>query len=159
VSLDELLKPSLSSPRDVRSLYSVRASFLVAFFGGVYAAIVMGVANSLRAQRLPRDLPLYLAAFVAWTIFLLWYTRALALGELPAWSLWFGKPAKTLSVMGRALALAFFGIVYTRQRTLFRAAEALGVDSPSPWKVGLVACALSLAATLLVSAIGWSLGT
>ena len=159
VSLDDLLKPSLSSPRDVRSLYSVRANYLVAFVGGVYASIGMGVANSLRAQRLQRDWPVYLAAFVGWTAFVLWYSRATALGTPPAWAGVLGAHHRTLNIIGRALGLALFGIVYLRHQALFRAAEALGVGAPSPWKVGLVVCGLALVVSLVVAAIGASLGS
>lgn len=158
MSLDDLLKPSLSSARDVRSLYSVRANYLVAFVGGVYASIGMGVANSLRAKRLRRDWPLYLVALVGWTAFVFWYARETALGTPPAWAGLLGAHPRTLNVITRALALAFFGVVYLRHQTLFRAAAALGVDAPSPWKAGLIVCGLATVITLGVGAIGASLG-
>ncbi len=154
MALDDLLTPSLASARDVRSLYSVRACFLVAFFGGVYGAVVMGVANSLRAQRLLRDWPLYLLAVLAWTAFLWWYTRAVFLGAPPPWAELFGKPSRTLSYVGRAVGLACFGLIYLRHRVLFRAAETLGVAAPSPWKIGILAVAVGAVATAGLAAIG-----
>jgi hypothetical protein len=158
VSLNDLLTPSLASARDVRSLYSARANILVAFIGGVFAAIVMGVANSLRARRLESDWPLYLLAFLAWSGFLVWYMRAVVAGTPPPFADLLGRPSSTLNYLGRAAGVALFGLVYSRHRLLFRAAETFGVAAPKPWKIGSVAVAGGALVTVGFTALGAVLG-
>lgn len=133
---EELLKPELAE-HDQEPIYSVRAGFIVAFFGGPIATVLFSGLNSRKLGRLSRDLPIYLiVTLITFGILAL----ALAQPEL------FGgdsttKPSQNVRVVIRVLALAAFGVFYFLHRSHYRAQELLGNDPPSPWVAG-IACAL-----------------
>src|SRR5262249_39204793 len=72
---DELLRPSLGDAVAARAPYSVRTTFLTAFFGGPLAALAIIVLNSVRLRRWLPDLPVLgvvLAGFIAFVLALYW---------------------------------------------------------------------------------------
>ena len=60
--LNDLLGPSLAGGRAARPPYSIRAQVIVAIVGGVFAALGLCAASSLRIGSLRRDVWLYVAA-------------------------------------------------------------------------------------------------
>jgi hypothetical protein len=139
---EELLRPTLGTGAAARPLYSPRASFFVAFFGGPVAAILFAALNSFRLRRLPRDLPIYgvgLAVFVATVVWLLGTESGAALLD---WIRAGEAERRGLRLSQRMLALAFWGAFHLRHRAFQRNAELMGVAAPSPWVAG-VACVLA----------------
>lgn len=157
--LHHLLRPTLEAAAAVHQpLYSVRAGFLVAFFGGVHATLAFSALNSRRANRLAKDLWIYLLAGVAWAAALIVAGHGIASGGLPEWLDLAGTPQRTVRWGGRLVALGLFGLVYLRHRPLIKAQELLGDDPPNPWPAGLVVAGLSIVLTLALVAVGAALG-
>jgi hypothetical protein len=155
--LEALLQPSLAGTEHA-ALYSVRANFLVAFFGGVYATLIFSFLNSRRLGRARTDAALYLGIAVVWTATLAWSGYLLAADQWPDWLVLTGSAGRDARHVARAVSLAVFGLLYLRLRPFYTAAQLGGRESPSPWKAGLLAVALSAALTWLIGALGASLG-
>src|SRR5262245_24715109 len=122
LSRDELLQPSLGTSRIAKAPYSVRTTFLTAFFGGPFAAIAITVLTSIRLQRLGRDaLPLAAA--------LLAYLGLLAALMVTPWGAsllqsledFAGKQA--FSHVDRLIGMGLFGLGYMLHRKEQRSAE------------------------------------
>ncbi|MEZ4331765.1 MAG: hypothetical protein R3F35_08415 [Myxococcota bacterium] len=155
--LDGLLEPSLRAETVGPVPYSVRASFMVAFFGGIYAILYFTWLNSRRLGRLRRDVWLLGSLAVAWTLVLVWIVVASLDGEVPAW---LGEPRdamRALRIASRALSLGVFGLIYLRLRVCFKAAELSGREAPDPWRPGLTAVAVGTLVSLAVAAVARTL--
>lgn len=152
--LEELLRPTLGEASAQRPLYTVQAGFLTAFFGGLYAACLIGGLNSRRLGRLARDAWIYAVAALAWTATLLWFgygSEAGLLGE--GWRIT-GGAGRTLRFGGRLLALVLFGLIHLRHRPMIRLQQLLGTSPPNPWPVALTAIAGGCVLTLLFIGLG-----
>lgn len=157
--VEHLLRPTLAAAPLRRPLYSVRAGFFVAFFGGVYATIGFSALNSSRAGRLAKDLWIYLLVAAAWSALMIAVGYGIAADNLPGWLDVAGKPGRTVRFAGRGLALAVFGMVYLRHRPLIKAQELLGDEPPpNPWPAGLLTAVAAMVLTLLFGWIGAALG-
>ncbi len=152
--LEALLTPSLGARSGANSLYSVRASFFVAFFGGPVAALIFGFLNSRRLGREREDGWLYGVIALPLIVLLVWLGYAASADELPAW-LGTTKEASSLRrFLPRALALLIFGGIYLRLRPFFKAAELSGQPAPDPWRPGLVTVAAATAINVAAAGAG-----
>jgi hypothetical protein len=144
---EDLLQPSLGSGASPQPLYSPRANFFVAFFGGPFAMIPFSALNAMRLRRLPADLPMYGAA-VACAIGAFYALLETSAGAAVAAALGYEEtPARAYRFVSRALALVLWGAFHLRHRRFQRSAELLGGARPSPWLPGL-------ACTVLGGAVG-----
>lgn len=144
--LDGLLEPSLEQPEAARPIYSVKATFFVAFFGGPLAVTFFSALNSKRLDRLRRDLPVYVAAAASIVGVVYLYSELALDGSLFEMAREarqeFTRHYRWLS---RGHALVLCGVFYLLHRSAHRAQELIGADPPSPWRAG-IACALADAA-------------
>lgn len=154
-SLSALLEPSLRGEAPARPLYSIRAGFLVAFFGGPYAALIFASLNSRRAGRLTADLKWWLALGALWTGALWWMMPATLTSGPPA--LRFFVPSE-LRVLVRICGLLTFGVVCLVHRALQRASTLREDAPPSPWLPGVGALLAALALTAAVAVTRLSVG-
>lgn len=156
-SIDHLLEPSLS-PLQGQELYSLQASFMVAFFGGGLASVLFTSLNSRRLDRLSKDLPLLLlggAFFVALTV----WTGTLTVpgaalpfeGDLQANS-------RLMRIVSRGLALVFFGLGFLAHRRFHSAAKLSGSAHAKPWKPALACVGVSIGASFLLVLVGHGIG-
>jgi hypothetical protein len=150
----DLLQPSLGHETTPQPLYSPRANFFVAFFGGPFALIPFSALNSLRLRRLGPDLPLLLgaAALVVGSVYAMLETSA---GAAVAAAVGLeGAPQRAFRLVSRGLALALWGVFHLRHRRFQRSAELWG-SRPNPWPAG-IACSLlgAVIAVGLVALIG-----
>lgn len=135
-SRDELLRPSLGDTTIAKAPYSVQTAFLTSFFGGPLAAIAIVAINSVRLQRLLRDLAPLTIALTAYSVFML----ALAGTE---WGMAFRATMKefagerAVSYLHRVIALVLFGLGYVLHRKEQRSADLMGLDRPNGWIAGL----------------------
>jgi hypothetical protein len=148
LSRDELLRPSLTGVSVARAPYSVQTVFMTSFFGGPFAAIAIIGVNSVRLQRLPKDLPVLGAALVA----VVGFMAALYLtgwgvdlrNDLTA----FAGP-RAASYLFRVIGFVIFGIGYTLHRAEQRSADFMGLDRPNGWIGGLACIAGGTAVSFL----------
>jgi hypothetical protein len=157
--LDQLLEPSLSDGTRATSIYSARAGFMVAFFGGGLASSIFGALNSRRLGRLGEDAWLYALGM------LFFAGAAVAAGYAVAAGVDFatlGEDARrqgsALRILSRALGLGFFGLVFLRHRRFYKATELAGEDAPSPWLPGLGCIAAATLISLVLAGIGAVIG-
>jgi hypothetical protein len=156
-TLDSLLQPSLGGT-SAEPLYSVRAGFLVSFFGGVYAAALFGALNARRMGRLAEDGWICALAVVAWSAVIVWVGYGIATDSLPAWLSFVGRPARSVRYGGQLVALALFGALHLRRRTEIKAQQLAGVEPPNPWPIGLLAVGVSFVLSMLFLGAGMVLG-
>lgn len=140
-AVDTLLQPSLERA-PARPIYSVKATFFVAFFGGPLAVTLFSALNSKRLGRLRRDLPAYGVAVVTVAAVAFLYAELALDGSL----FQLGTEARQEFTrhyrwLSRGNAVVFCGAFYLLHRQAHRAQALLGQDPPSPWRAG-IACAL-----------------
>ena len=152
--LEALLQPTLAGRGPTPALYSVRANFLVAFFGGVYATLLFSWLNSRRLGRAREDGLFYALIAVLWTGAVMAIAYLMALDRLPSWLAQTDRPARDIRYLGRVVALLVFGVIYLRLRRFFKAAQIAGVESPSPWKPGLAIVAAAIVLSFVAGAAG-----
>ena len=155
--LDSLLRPTLQDRPPAEPLYSVRANFLVAFFGGVFAAAFFGGLNAMRMRCLERDGWFLGLAALLWSGFLVWAGQAFASDMVPDWMTYAGTAARTVRSAGTLGGLLLFGAIYLRRRAYFKAQDLAGVEVPNPWPAGLLALGISIVLSLLCVAAGLGL--
>ncbi|MDY7094127.1 MAG: hypothetical protein SX243_14250 [Acidobacteriota bacterium] len=158
VGVDHLLRPSLAARATAEPLYSVRASFLTAFFGGVFATSVFCGLSARRAGRLQKDLWILVLASVAWAVILVWAGHGIVTNSLPAWLSVGDSSQRGVRYAGRVLGLALFGIIYLRHRFIYRALALVGDEPPNPWRAALTAIGGSILLSLLFVGLGVMLG-
>lgn len=130
----DLLKPSLAGEFPAKPLYSVGTGVVVAALGGPAAVLVLMTINARRMGRLAQD---------AWVFVCLGVATAVLVFALV------NDPALFANVLGVEVSnrlnrsvisiagLLTMGLLYLRYRTRYRAMRMSGIDSPSPWKVGI----------------------
>ncbi|WP_437967953.1 hypothetical protein WMF04_01040 [Sorangium sp. So ce260] len=141
--LGDLLQPSLEREAVPRALLSDRAAFLVAFFGGPLAALLVGGFNTRALRRLAQDAWL-LALALAWSILVVAvaaHATATTPNELTATRhvALFGHEvsAAVLRRLVQASGLLVFLAFFLRHRRFHRAAAIADVKPARPWVVGL----------------------
>lgn len=109
--------------------YSKRASFLVAFFGGPFAAIVFSFLNGNRTGRVdPTRLGVAVGLTVAYFFGLTW---ALS-NELLM------LDRQMVRLLSRVVAVAVWAWLAIPLRREYRAAEFSREEWPSPWMAGIL---------------------
>lgn len=138
--MDELLKPELTEEGGGRSLYSNRALFFTGFFGGPLAVLLLSAMNSSLLNRLKKDLPLYLAFTAGVGIF---YFMVLPEGVAGFHDLsQFRRQDPFFRFGPRALALAFWAVIFVLHRPFQQAMAIMDLDPLKPWKPAIL-CALA----------------
>ena len=140
---EHLLTPSLSASGPPVSLYSIRSSFFVAFFGGPAAILLYSGFNSWRLRRL-RDIPAYLAG-AALLALLVYGTR----DDVDSF-VWLRHElgGDTIRVLSRALALLLCGMFYLLHKKQHRSASLFNSKAPSPWIPAIACMALGYGVTV-----------
>ncbi len=144
--LDSLLEPSLERPQAAHPIYSVKATFFVAFFGGPLAVTFFSALNSKRLDRLRRDLPVYVLGAVSVVIVAYVYSQQALDGSLFDLETDARQEfTRHYRYLSRGHAIVLCGLYYLLHRSAHRAQELIGEGPPSPWRAG-IACALADAA-------------
>lgn len=135
----DLLKPSLQATSPAIAIYSIRASFFVAFLGGPLAIVLFTALNSRLLNRLGRD-AVWLAiggivalGAVVVSILLLDSARAVPDGWLTA---------QNVRIASRGLAFLLCGGYFLLHRTQHRSMQFLGIEPREPWVAGIACTAL-----------------
>jgi hypothetical protein len=155
--IEDLLQPSLRSRQFLLPPYSVRAGFFVAFFGGLFAAVIFGAINSRRADRLERDVAvLGLLACVGAGI-TTWMSYADVTHSMPGFIEALGGERHGVRLFGRGLGILGFGLIYLLQRDMHVARELRGQDAPSAWAPGILSGIAALVLSLGFALVGASI--
>jgi hypothetical protein len=145
---DDLLAPTLSGSRPIQPIYSVRAGFFTAFFGGPIASAVMTAVNAHRLGRLRKDAWVVVVGMAA-AVMLLWWQMHLGGNEWLRSAL--GRSGPRFA--SRIVAFGVFGLSSLVHRPFYRHMEFAGIDSPSGWRAGigavLVAAVITVGLALL----------
>ena len=129
----DLLQPSLSGDDGVAPLYSVGTGYILALAGPLAVGIIMAI-NAHRLGRLFKDAWLFLMVFAFATAlpFVLVHNPSLFQVEVNGDEMSFRR----ILVIGTGLAT--MGLLYLKYRRYYRAMMLSGIDSPSPWKMGII---------------------
>ncbi|MDM4768440.1 hypothetical protein [Pelomonas sp. SE-A7] len=146
--IEALLRPSLTEIGRRRSLFSLQALFLTAFFGGVPALVGLSLANSYRLNRLKVDLAPAAAAVLAWLVVMQQLYGACG-NELCRWMTDLPLPP---GVLVRALSLLLCGGAVWLHRREQRACDLAGLPRPNGTWPGLVAIVAGYLLTQLLLA-------
>jgi len=147
-AIDELLKPSLQAAGRAIAIYSTRASFFVAFFGGPLAIVLFTMLNSRLLQRLGKDaLWLAVGAFVAIATMA---AQVLLLdsanGQDSGW-----LTSQNMRIASRGIAFLLCGGYYLMHRTPHRSMQFLGLDSREPWAAGILCSMIGIGVSVALS--------
>ena len=141
--LDALLEPSLEQDQAARPIYSVKAMFFVAFFGGPLGVTFFSALNSKRLGRLRRDLPIFAAAVLAIAAAVYLYAELAFEGGMLALAADRRQElVRHYRWLSRGIAILLCGAFYLLHRGAHRAQALVGDDPPSPWRAG-IACAVA----------------
>jgi hypothetical protein len=157
-----LLTPSLASDARERGaptveLYSARACFLIAFFGGGLAALVMGWINARRLGRLGKDAWVFVVLGIAFIALQASFADAINRASAQSFQ-WLGLPLEQRDArhISRAAGLLMWGALYARHRPFYRAMAIADVAPKKPWVVGIAIVLLGGLANLgLLVALLW----
>jgi hypothetical protein len=138
---NELLQPSLS--RGVTQLYSSRAGFFVAFFGGALASAVFTLINSRRLNRFNRDV------FIIGAFTLAALLGGILLFTIPREGMSYEEILKTLLARRqndpvsfkfgpRIMALCVWIVGYLLHMKEYAAMKMSEVPPLNAWKIGLI---------------------
>ncbi len=142
--MNDLLKPSLTKT-SAPPLYSTRANFFVAFFGGPLAITLFSALNARRLRRLGQDLPFYLLGLALYLGLFAWLALNYPTGPDLLEGALEARRNPFIRYGGRFLGLVLWGGYYLRHRPFHKASDLLGLDSPNPWGPALACFGLALA--------------
>ena len=118
-----------------------------AFFGGVFAVVVIGVANIVRLRAPVWHVLALLAGATCYVIGCYLYLLSPNAEE------------STLRLFDRMGGFALMGVLYLLHRREYRAMNVMGTEAPSPYLPVIGACIVGLAAFLLMVAnLSWATG-
>lgn len=143
--MQNLLNPTLSSETFYQPIYSQRALFFVAFFGGPLALLLLNALNSIKLNRLRRDFLPYLIAlflYVALLTVIIWSAPE----GVSAWK-WIVAHRREnflFKYAPRIFALILWGGFALLHRPFHKAAQLLGDNPPSPWRAALGCFAVAI---------------
>ena len=152
--LEAYLQPSLDTAAAVRPIYSTQASFLVAFFGGIFAILLFSALNVGRLGRWRQDTWILALASIVGVAVVSLLGSAAVTGNVPESLAILGAGTTGVRNLSRLLALAVFGVFFFRHRSFLKAQELAGSDPPSPWLPGFACAGVSIVLTIgLVAAL------
>ncbi|MEN7344234.1 MAG: hypothetical protein AAAFM81_14885 [Pseudomonadota bacterium] len=130
---DDLLKPTLSATRQHKPLYSTGALIAAAFFGGSFAVLCVAAVNSVRQQRLAKDIIIWLAAGVAVGVVSYLYANG---AIVPIEDI----VHRDYRLANRVGGFLLTGLAFLMHREAYRVQQFAGGDSPSPYVLVIVSC-------------------
>lgn len=131
-----LLSPTLEDANPPEPIYSVRAQFFTAFFGGPFAIIGLTALNAGLLGRLKAESWRYGVAAVVSLAVVAGLANAMVAEPPPPWitDLFGEQSSKVFRWGSRAYALALWYVLYLQHRPFHKAAETMGLAPRTPWK-------------------------
>lgn len=135
----DLYTPSLSTDHKPPALYSPRSVFLVAFFGGAFAAATYPLLNSIRLKRLGLDAWVVVLMLVGYGFLLYWLWWPKDGYSQEAWLAVTRAKDSLYRYLPQAYALAGWMVFHFLHWPMQRAADLMAIPRPNPW-VPALAC-------------------
>lgn len=137
-NLEHLLQPTLSSEEQRVPIFSVRACFFTAFFGGPLAVTVLSALNSKRLTRLKKDLIFY---FIGMAVFLVYLFILLDIPEDANISEWMSSQRRENMIYkygSRGLGLIFWAVFYYLHKQYHKTMSLFDMEPPNPWVSAII---------------------
>ena len=128
----DLLKPSLSGGIPVAPLYSVGVGYVLSLVGPFAVGTIMAI-NAHRLGRLAKDAWIFVIVFAVATALPLAFVLDPSLFQIDL----NGDEVSFRWALTIGTGLAIMGLLYLRYRRYYRVMMLSGIDSPSPWKMGI----------------------
>ena len=132
-NIEHLLQPTLSIKEQRVPIFSVRAGFFTAFFGGPLAVTLLSALNSRRLKRLKKDLILYfigISGFLVYLFILLDIPQGVNISE------WMSSQRRENMVYkygSRGLGLVFWAVYYYLHKQYYKTMSLFDMEPPNPW--------------------------
>ncbi len=137
-----LLKPSLSPETAIAPLYSVGTGYVLGFLGGPIAAGIIMAINARRLGRLAQDAWIFVLVFVLSSVLLF---TAFKVPGMFMFELGDGEPRSVARLAMAGAGILTMGLLYLKYQTHYRAMALSGMESPSPWKMGIAVLVIAIA--------------
>lgn len=143
-SREGLLSPVFKEGQSTGPLYSVRAEFLTAFFGGPFAIILFSALNANSMGRLKRDAWRYVLVLIATVAFVFWMLALNATDTPPVWAreIFGDELRRLIRWVIRGFSLVVWGMLWLPYRRYHRTAEVMGIAPSNPW-LPAIGCVLA----------------
>lgn len=141
-NLEHLLQPTLSNEAQRVPIFSVRACFFTAFFGGPLAITLLSALNSNRLKRLKNDLVFYffgISAFLVYLFFILDIPEGTNVSE---WTASQRRENMFYRYGSRGMGLIFWAAYYYLHKQYYKTMAFFDMERPNPW-ISAIACILA----------------
>lgn len=132
-NLEHLLQPTLSTKDQRVPIFSVRACFFTAFFGGPLSITLLSALNSRKLKRLKTDVKFYLIGIL---VFLVYLFLILDIPEGANISEWMSSQRRENMFYrygSRGLGLIFWALYYYLHKPYYVTMSLFDMKPPNPW--------------------------
>jgi hypothetical protein len=141
-NLEHLLQPTLSSEEQRVPIFSVRACFFTAFFGGPLAVILLLALNSNRLKRLKNDLFFYLVGTLASLVYLFIILDIPEGADVSEWLVSQRHENMFYRYGSRGIGLFFWAAYYYLHKQYYKTMSLFDMEPPNPW-IPAIICILA----------------
>lgn len=137
-NIEHLLQPTLSNKEQRVPIYSVRACFFTAFFGGPFAITLLSALNSNKLKRLKNDLRFY---FLGTFVYLVYLFIILDIPEGANVSEWVNIQRRENMFYrygSRVMALIYWAVYYYLHKQFYKMMDIFDTVPPNPWKTAII---------------------
>lgn len=132
-NLEHLLQPTLSTEEQKVPIFSVRACFFTAFFGGPLAITLLSALNSNKLKRLKQDLIFYFVSISAFLIYLFIILDIPEGADISEWTATQRRENILYRYGGKGLGLLFWMAYYYLHNQYYKTMSLFDMEAPNPW--------------------------
>lgn len=142
----DLLAPILDDERPPEPLYSARAEFFTAFFGGPFAILILSSLNARILGRLNKDMWRYVLGAIIALCAVVGVTWLGMTDAPPQWYAEFvgDQGSRATRWISRGFALILWAALWWPYRRYHKAAELMGIGPRSPWAAAIASGVIGL---------------
>lgn len=149
----DLLTPVLHEDNPPEPMYSARAEFFTAFFGGPFAILILSALNSRILGRLDKDKWRYVLGAVASFGVVTGAAYIAVMDTPPEWyaDIAIDDERRAVRLMSRVFAMGLWFLLWFPYRRYHKTTEMVGTGVRSPWKAALGSGGVGLGLIFLIT--------
>lgn len=141
-NLEQLLQPTLTNETQRVPIFSVRACFFTAFFGGPLAVTLLSALNSNRLKRLKNDLIIYLIGISAFFVYLFIILDIPEGANVREWIASQRRENMFYRYGSRGMGLFLWAAYYYLHKQYYKTMSLFDMEPPNPW-ISAIICILA----------------